>query len=200
MYAYCGNNPINRVDSTGMFWEEIGDWFKNAWDDVKTWAGNTFGAGATVVQQYKQETESVPLVINQFVTIKSGTREDVTISSMGDSSKPISVYALGRSDNPLLSSAGVKINASNTTVNASIGLDNIGISGAVSNGDITNTYRMRADLSQLKVGFEISTTIKWSENTKITSYTNVSVTGWFIVSAYYLITYGQLYPATQSTY
>ena len=23
MFAYCGNNPINRVDSTGMFWEEL---------------------------------------------------------------------------------------------------------------------------------------------------------------------------------
>ena len=32
MYAYCGNNPVNRVDPTGMFWKEIGDFFSKAWD------------------------------------------------------------------------------------------------------------------------------------------------------------------------
>ena len=27
MYAYCGNNPVNRVDSTGQFWKELWDAF-----------------------------------------------------------------------------------------------------------------------------------------------------------------------------
>ena len=29
MFAYCGNNPINRADPSGMFWKEIGQFFKN---------------------------------------------------------------------------------------------------------------------------------------------------------------------------
>ena len=28
MFLYCGNNPTNRVDQTGMFWKEIGGFFK----------------------------------------------------------------------------------------------------------------------------------------------------------------------------
>ena len=27
MYAYCGNSPVNRVDSTGQFWKELWDAF-----------------------------------------------------------------------------------------------------------------------------------------------------------------------------
>ena len=29
MFAYCGNNPINRADPTGTFWKEVGNFFKN---------------------------------------------------------------------------------------------------------------------------------------------------------------------------
>ena len=28
MFAYCGNNPVNRYDDTGCFWKEIGNFFK----------------------------------------------------------------------------------------------------------------------------------------------------------------------------
>ena len=29
MYAYCENNPVNRVDETGRFWNEIGSFFES---------------------------------------------------------------------------------------------------------------------------------------------------------------------------
>ncbi len=29
MFAYCGNNPVNRADPTGTFWKEVGNFFKN---------------------------------------------------------------------------------------------------------------------------------------------------------------------------
>ena len=29
MYAYCGNNPVNRVDPSGVFWKEIESFFQN---------------------------------------------------------------------------------------------------------------------------------------------------------------------------
>jgi len=35
MYAYCGNGPVNRIDITGAFFKEIGDWFSDAWNWTK---------------------------------------------------------------------------------------------------------------------------------------------------------------------
>ena len=34
MFVYCGNNPVNNMDSTGRFWGKVGDWFKKAGDSV----------------------------------------------------------------------------------------------------------------------------------------------------------------------
>ena len=30
MFAYCGNNPVNKVDHTGQFWSEICEFAKTA--------------------------------------------------------------------------------------------------------------------------------------------------------------------------
>lgn len=200
MFAYCGNNPINRFDENGLFWKEIGNWFKNAWNSVKTWASNTFGAGVTTVQQSRVETEHSPIVANLFVTVKTGTRSSKTLTSKGNSSKPISVYAQGRSDNPALSSVGVKFNLVDLSLNISLGLDNIGITGSIKNGDTTNSFAVTADISQFKIGAEASSTIQWDENYSASSYTNASITLTGIIAAYCFATTGQVVPAFQPQY
>lgn len=200
MFAYCGNNPINRFDENGLFWKEIGNWFKNAWNSVKTWASNTFGAGVTTVQQSRVETEHSPVVANLFVTVKTGTRSSKTLTSKGNSSKPISVYAQGRSDNPALSSVGVKFNLVDLSLNISLGLDNIGITGSIKNGDTTNSFAVTADISQFKIGAEASSTIQWDENYSASSYTNASITLTGIIAAYCFATTGQVVPAFQPQY
>ena len=47
LYAYCGNDPINRYDPTGhsweSFWNGVGDWFSDNW--VKL----AIGAGVVIV-------------------------------------------------------------------------------------------------------------------------------------------------------
>ena len=200
MFTYCGNNPVNRNDLTGAFWKEIGDFFKKAGKAVVNFVKSTFGAGATVVRQTRQEIELSPPGVNLFVTVKKGTKENKTLSSRGNSSKPISVYAQGRSDNPLLSSAGLKINIASFTLNVSLGLDNIGISGSVKNGKATNTFGLSADLSQLKIGFESSTTVKWDNDTNVTDYINASVTAWGIAALYILVTTGEWVPSPQPAF
>ena len=191
MFAYCGNNPVDRVDPSGMFWKKIGNSIKKVGSAIAGFTKSTFGAGVTTVYQSKQEVELSPPGVNQIVSVKTGKKESITVSSAGNSSKPISVYAQGRSDNLLLSSAGFKINISNFTLMFSLGVENIGFNGSIRKGDTTDSFGLKADLSQIKIGFEKSTTVKWDENTNVTSYANVSFTGLGLVAAYAFVTTGQ---------
>ena len=190
MFAYCGNNPVNRADPTGMFWKEIGDFFSKAWNGIKTWAKNTFGAGSSTTATIAEiETPVIP--DPSPITVKTGTQTTQTISKHGDSSKPISVYANKDAQHPIKSSsAGININIANFTLDLSVGLDDIGLSGALTNGNTTNSFGVELNLSELKIGFEGSTAIQW-DNTTETAYTNVSISGWAIAAAYILVTTGQ---------
>ena len=190
MFAYCGNNPVNRADPTGMFWKEIGDFFSKAWNGIKTWAKNTFGAGSSTTATIAEiETPVIP--DPSPVTVKTGTKTTQTISKHGDSSKPISVYANKDAQHPIKSSsAGININIVNFTLDLSVGLDDIGISGSLTNGNTTNSFGVKLNLSELKIGFEGSTAIQW-DNTTETALTNASISGWAIAAAYILATTGQ---------
>ena len=51
LYAYCGNDPVNRIDSTGhsweSFWNAVGDWFSEHW--VELVIGTAFIIGGAIV-------------------------------------------------------------------------------------------------------------------------------------------------------
>ena len=78
----------------------------------------------------------------------------------------------------------------NFTLDLSVGLDDIGLSGSLTNGNTTNSFGVKLNLSELKIGFEGSTAIQW-DNTTETAYTNASISGWAIAAAYILATTGQ---------
>ena len=54
LFAYCGNNPVNRSDLSGLFWKEIGNWFKRISTKIEEYLtpsniyGSTVG-GASIV-------------------------------------------------------------------------------------------------------------------------------------------------------
>ena len=199
MFAYCGNNPVNRADQSGTFWKEIGSFFNKVGTAIAGFAKATFGTGSSLSATItKTEVEYLPDPLP--ITVKLGTKTTQTISKHGNSSKPISVYAKGNAEHPIKSSsAGIKINIAKFTLDISMGLDNIGISGSLSNGNTTNSFGLKANLSELKVGFEGSTAVKWDNNTE-TTYTNVSVSGWAIAAAYVFITTGQSMPSPLYAY
>lgn len=140
----------------------------------------------------------MPNGVNLFITAKSGTKTSKTLSSSGDSSKPVSVYAQGRSDNFLLSSVGLKINIVNFSLDINLGLDNIGVTGSVKDGDTTNSVALMADLTQFKIGAEVGSTVQWDENNSTCTYSNVSVTIIGIIAAYCFATTGD--PSFQYAY
>ncbi len=191
MFAYCNNNPVNNIDSTGMFWKEIGNFFSKAWKGIKNLAKSTFGAGSSTTATIAEiETPVLPDPLP--ITAKTGAKTTKTVSKHGDSSKPISVYANKDTAHPIKSSsAGININIVDFTLDLNLALDDIGVSGSWTNDKTTNCFGLKINLSELKVGFEVSTSIQWDNNTTDTVYTNASVSGWAIVAAYYFVTTGQ---------
>ena len=199
MFSYCENNPINRIDQSGMFWKEIGNWFKNKWNNVKTWASNTFGAGSSTYTTIAKN-EEIYLSEPFPITAKSGIKTTQTVSKHGNSSKPVSVYAERDAEHPIKSSsAGIKFNISNFVLNISLGLDDLGIYASRANGDTINSFGLRINLSEVKAGFEGSSAVKW-DNTTETTYANVSVNGWAIVEAYVFAATGQRLPSRRYAY
>ena len=193
MFAYCNNDPINRVDPNGMFWKEIGDFFSG----IGRWFSNTFGAGSSTVSENRAETSITPILDDPFpITVKTGTKTSQIVSQHGDSTKPISVYAKKDAEHPIKSSsAGLKVNIANFSLKLNLSLDNIGLSGSITEDDTTGSFGLRVNLSELKVGFEGATSIQWDENTSQTNYTNGSISAWSIVAAYLMATTGQPAPS-----
>ena len=55
MFAYCGNNPISRKDHTGLFWEEIGNFFKGIGDGIVDVAQSVGNFVSNVVQDFMDD-------------------------------------------------------------------------------------------------------------------------------------------------
>ena len=190
MFTYCGNNPLNRTDTTGSSWKDAKSAFKKASAAASRIIKANFGAGSTTtVTIAKKEVVYIP---DPFpITAKAGTKITKTISTVGSSKKTFSVYANRDATHPIKSSsAGFKINVSDFSLDVSLGLDNAGISGSWIDGDITNSFAVKANISELKLGAEMSSTIKW-DNIAETTYANVSLSGWFIAALYELVSTGQ---------
>ncbi len=55
IFAYCGNNPISRKDHTGLFWEEIGNFFKGIGDGIVNVAQSVGNFVSNVVQDFMDD-------------------------------------------------------------------------------------------------------------------------------------------------
>ncbi len=196
MFAYCSNNPVNRVDQSGTSWASVGSFFKKVGNFLK----NTFGAGCSIEHhEILREEEKMIDPINWVITVKDGQKSITNISQQGNSSKPVSVYAKGRTDNPVLSSAGLKCNIKDFSLDISLGLDNLGITGSYTNDNLTNSFGLKVDVTQFKVGFEFSTIVSNGQNSSVSNYTNVSVSGVIIVAVLVGIAFGQYDPSVFSS-
>ncbi len=162
MFAYCGNNPVNRIDPTGMLWSSIKNKVSKAWNKVKTWVKNTFSADV------KAKTD-VPLIdIGEIVNLKIGIRETTTTENNTNNFKPISLYTStsisGTSGESF--GRGIKNNILNTDI--SIGTD--GFSYSKTNKFLFNetsvTYSLTPDGH---LGYEYGYIITW-DHVEYTGY------------------------------
>lgn len=162
MYAYCGNNPVNRVDPTGMLWSSIKNKVSKAWKKVKTWVKNTFSADV------KTSTD-VPLIdIGEIVNLKIGIRETVTTENNTNNSKPISLYTSTNisGTSGVNSGGGIKNNIINTDIY--FGTD--GISYSKSNEFLFSQTSITYSLTpEGQLGYEYGYIITW-DNVEYTGY------------------------------
>ena len=54
LFSYCGNDPVNRSDPSGMLWKEIGSWLKKAKERIEEYLSpsNVYGSlisGASII-------------------------------------------------------------------------------------------------------------------------------------------------------
>ena len=154
-----------------------------------------FGAGYTAVSQLDSKVYIIP--DPSPITYSQGIKNTITVISEGDSSKPISVYLKTRVDEEFLSSGGMKINIGDFNLALNVGLDDIGISASTKKDEITNSFSITANLTQLKVGFESAQTVATSNESSVTTYQNVSVSGIPVYLLYSFLTYGYTSPSQQ---
>ena len=186
LYVYCANNPVKRKDPAGCFWKEIGDFFKSAGERIVDFVKNILGAEAYVDCQTVKAQETYKYFI---VSITEGIRDKKSLGGR-DSSKFIFLYGRARSDCWLKSSAGLKVNIGKYSANINLGLDDIGISFSVRNGDITNKSALTLNISELKIGFENSISVS-NGVTEHEIFSNTSVDGKRLLMVILLILSGQ---------
>lgn len=191
MFCYCGNNPVGKSDVNGMFWKALQKTISKVLNKVRKVVSSIFGAGSAT----KSVIAPAPTAVIPDpwpITLKSGSKTTTVVSKHGNSSKPISVYAEGNVEHPILSSnVGIKINIAKFTLNLSLGVDNTSLSGSIAKKKSTDSFALKLNLSELKLGFESAKTVKWDSSSDETTYTNLSVNGWFLAAAYAFVRTGQ---------
>lgn len=197
MFAYCGNNPVNRTDSNGNSWSDIKKWFCDKWNAVKSWANNTFGVSGEEVFQITEQETFIPDVLP--ITQKTGVTEKSVNQRTGQSSKSVTASYSHVINDPMRSTASVKIQLNSFDLKLTVGLTDISIMGSHTSDNVTNSLGYILNLSELKFGAEHRITQQWDTNHSTTVYTNASLNGWSIM-ALYMFYYTGTYNSPEACY
>ncbi len=172
MFAYCSNDPINKIDLNGDSWADVKNWVRNKWNSFKNWVSNTFGADISASKT--QTTESkVPIPLSPF-SIRSGEK-NITSVSGSNSSKSVYAYWNVEVSNIFNSSTvGVKVKVNKLTFDLSLGRDNTGLSVSYMNGNIANGWALRLNAPKCRMEIE-NYAIIWDQASNLSQKTYTSV-------------------------
>ena len=175
VFSYCSNQPINRIDIDGSFWNaikgffnKVGDFVEGVVEDVKCWVDETFG-----VAEYVEHTHShdMDLFVGGYET---GVNNTILVA--GDDSKPVTFYKKDTLDG---SSWGVSINIGKRSTSVEIGDLSLDFSRGWNGYDNTSSsLDLSLGLKRISIGYSHSRT----EGRKtITEYGNVYFNTWVVV-------------------
>ena len=159
MFAYCGNNPLNRIDPTGASWSDIKAAFKKFKSKVSHFISANFGLRySTKVTTYNRQIPLIERILPLSVTV--GTRRTRTVSETKDAKKTVSAYFERDLVHPFKSTTfGLRISVPNGNLDVSRGVDNTSVSASVIDGDTTYSLARKVDYSEFKSGIEFSETV-----------------------------------------
>ena len=59
-YIYALNNPTKYFDPTGLFWDEVGNWFSEKWNDITSWTSEKIDeAKVWIEEQFNKAIETL---------------------------------------------------------------------------------------------------------------------------------------------
>jgi hypothetical protein len=183
MFAYCGNNPVSRIDPSGMLWEHIIEHMSRI-----------IGVEYTVVKQDSVSIDHSPVPF--IISFEQGSSKKETISKRGSSSNFMTLYVEERADNPWHSSAGLRFKISSATLEMSFGIENTGTSLSIKREEYTSTIGLKADITKFKVGIEKSETFDIDTSGSLTNHTSISVSGVVVMMILVYKFTGQMVPFT----
>lgn len=183
MFAYCGNNPVSRIDPSGMLWEHIIEHMSRI-----------IGVEYTVVKQDSVSIDHSPVPF--IISFEQGSSKKETISKRGSSSNFMTLYVEERADNPWHSSAGLRFKISSATLEMSFGIENTGTSLSIKREEYTSTIGLKADITKFKVGIEKSETFDIDTSGSLTNHTSISISGVVVMMILVYKFTGQMVPFT----
>lgn len=174
--------------------EKIGNFFKGVGNAI----AGFFGASSQVSVQKEKDVSSTP--IYSPISVKTGATVSTVTSSKGNSSKPVSVYANGVSNNLLSSTAGIKVNIAKCSLDLSLGLDNTGLKFSIEDKDITSSGAFKLDITKLQIGFEAETEKRVTANVYESAYVNTSINAGVVGAIYSFLRTGSWNSSLQPAY
>ena len=166
MFVYCGNNPVNRVDPSGLFWSSVKNFFRKVGAFIKETFGFELEKTDTVT---KQEHSIIPSIIS----VETGTRTTAVVEN-SPSNTSTSFFGEIADDGY---TTGVRIMTGNIETEYALGFSDTHIAHSVDYGNVSYTFETKTDFMGLRTGGELSyTTVTW-DNISTTNYIYVSANG-----------------------
>ena len=161
MWAYCGNNPVRRVEVLGQSWEDIWELF-----------GSLFGAGGETVAE-----KSITKEYN-YIVISFEVSDSVSYSEpFGKTDAQIVFFS--NNTNGKRSDFGVSINAFETSASAYVfsSADSLSVGTGISVGAGSKSYSAELDVSlkNLSVGLTGSRSHETEKKKRYTKSASVRV-------------------------
>ena len=161
MWAYCGNNPVRRVEVLGQSWEDIWELF-----------GSLFGAGGETVAE-KSITKEYNYIVISFEVSDSVSHSE----PFGKTDAQIVFFS--NNTNGKRSDFGVSINAFETSASAYVfsSADSLSVGTGISVGAGSKSYSAELDVSlkNLSVGLTGSRSHETEKKKRYTKSASVRV-------------------------